>query len=119
MFKTRKPEVQPAVSADRVSAIAAKVAPKEYSKAGGRGRRATRETVYKQGRVTTLHGEKVPVVIKSLSETGCRVEYFRNAPLQGRVHVSEPSVPLSFWADVVWQGEGCSGLRVVPDSEIN
>lgn len=104
---------------DRILAIAAKPPPAEYVAYGGSGKRAKRSSVYKQGVLVLEHGEKLPVVIRNLSPSGCRVEYFQNRVLEGRILVTEPSLPLRAWGEVVWRGDGVAGLAFVetPDAE--
>jgi hypothetical protein len=106
----------PKVSLDRVTAILARDPPATYVSTGGNGQRARRSPVYKQGVAVLSHGEKLPVVIKNLSATGCRIEYFQAAHLEGRILILEPSVPLRQWGDVVWQGDGASGIAFVEDT---
>lgn len=98
------------VPLDRVRAIADRPAPAAYGTVGGSGKRAKRSSVYKQGAVVLAGGENLPVVIRNLSASGCRVEYFQNRRLEGRVLVTEPSLPLRRWGEVVWQGEGVCGI---------
>jgi hypothetical protein len=112
---TDKTKKRVMVPLDRVMAIAAKPAPHVYGCSGGRGQRSQRMAVYKQGLAILAHGEKLPVVIRNLSTTGCRIEYFQNIRLEGRILVTEPSIPLRQFADVVWQGEGASGVEFVVD----
>ena len=117
MFRKNKPETQVQVSPDRVKAVLAKKAtPTDYADST-RGQRAPRTTVFKQALATLPHGEKVPVVIKDMSATGVRVEFFQNRPLGDRVLITEASVPLRFWADVVWEDDGAVGLRNATPSE--
>lgn len=115
MFKKSKPTPTPAVPAARINAIASRIAPLDYCDAGARGRRPRRAPSFKQAIVRTSGGDQIPVVIRNISETGLRVEYFQSVPLgeQGeRVLVVEPSLPLRAWAEVVWQGNGAGGLHI-------
>ncbi len=114
MFRKNKP---PAIPARRVQAIAGQSAPTDYGDAATRDGRAARTTVFKQAMLMLPHGEKVPVVIKNMSSTGLRVEFFQNRPLGDRVLVTEASVPLRFWADVVWESDGAGGLRLKKESD--
>jgi hypothetical protein len=114
MFRRNK---QPAaIPATRVQAIAEMSAPTDYGDAVTSEGRAARTTVFKQAMLMLPHGEKLPVVIKNMSATGVRVEYFANRPLGDRVLITEPSVPLRFWADVVWETDGAGGLRLKNDT---
>ena len=114
MFRKSK---QPAtIPARRVQAIAEMSAPTDYGDAVTSEGRAARTTVYKHAMLMLPHGGKLPVVIKNMSSTGLRVEFFQNTPLGDRVLVTEPSVPLRFWADVVWEADGAGGLRLKKDT---
>jgi hypothetical protein len=111
--RTRKSTM---ISLDRISAITAKPAPSNYVEVGGRRPRASRHAVYKQGVAILSHGERVPVVIRNLSPKGCRIEYFQNRILEGRVLLEEPSISLRRWAEIVWHENGVSGLSFIdPD----
>jgi hypothetical protein len=115
MFKKSKPAPTPQVPAERINAIAARIPPIDYCDSSGRGRRPTRSPSFKQATVRTSGGDEVPVVIKNISSTGLRVEYFQARPLGehgDRVLIVEPSLPLRAWAQVVWQGDGAGGLQI-------
>lgn len=114
MFRKSK---QPAtIPAKRVQAIAEMTTPTDYGDAATSEGRAARTTVFKQAMLLMPHGEKMPVVIKNMSSTGLRVEFFQNRPLGDRVLVTEPSIPLRFWADVVWETDGAGGLQLKKDT---
>jgi hypothetical protein len=116
LFKKKDPTAAPVlVPAERVKAIAAKGPPAGYKDFGGRKPRAARKYMFKQAFAIMEHGERVPIAIKSLNATGLRVEHFQNRSLGDRVLISESSIPLHFWADVVWERDGAAGLRVVPE----
>ncbi|MDP3739488.1 MAG: hypothetical protein Q8R02_19020 [Hyphomonadaceae bacterium] len=70
-------------------------------------------TVYKPAYVMLSYGEKVPVVVKNMNSTGLRIEFFQNTTLGERVQIVEPSIPLRAWAEVVWERNGASGLRLI------
>jgi hypothetical protein len=55
-------------------------------------------------------GEQVPVVIKNISRTGCRIEFGENTQPAGRIRLMEQSLALDAWANVVWRGDGACGL---------
>jgi hypothetical protein len=61
------------------------------------------------------HGERLPVVIKNLSKTGARVEFFQNRLLDVHdfVRLSEQSTALNRNARVIWKRPGLLGLRFV------
>jgi hypothetical protein len=116
VFKKSDPRsAQVSVPAERVKAIAAKGAPSGYADFGGRKPRAARKYVFKQAFAIMECGERVPIAIKSMSETGLRVDHFQNRSLGDRVLISEPSIPLHCWAEVIWERDGAAGLRVVPE----
>lgn len=75
--------------------------------------RARREATFKQGTVTTRGGERVPVVIKNVSATGVRIEFFRDVTLGDHVLITESTLRLNTWAEVMWQSRGAAGLKFV------
>ncbi len=104
------------VPLDRIRSIAASPAPAEKTTVGKPDTRPPRKPVYKQALLILSHGEELPVVIRNLSHTGCRAEYFRKVYPSGRVRLNEPSLSLDTWASVAWNGEGACGLAF-EDSE--
>lgn len=106
----RKNATKPNMLGDRLKAIAEVKAPDAYEDAP-RDVRAQRDMVFKPAIAVTAYGEKVPVVIKNISETGARVEFFQNRPLKERLLLSESSLALRRWAEVVWEGDNAVGLR--------
>jgi hypothetical protein len=44
------------------------------------------------------------------------VEFFANRPLRERLLLSESSLALNQWADVVWEEDGAVGLRFTGQS---
>ncbi len=106
----RKNATKPNMLGDRLKAIADVKPPETYQDAP-RDVRAQRDKVFKPAIALTAYGEKVPVVIKNSSETGARVEFFANRPLKERLLLSESSLALRCWAEVVWEGENAAGLR--------
>ena len=107
----------PVVPLDRVKAVVAKPAPIGYGSVGSNGARSRRATVYKQGLAVLAHGEKLPVVIKNLSASGCRLEYFQKVRPEGRVLITEPSIPLRQHGDVVWHADGACGVQFVAEPD--
>lgn len=106
----RKNATKPNMLGDRLKAIADVKPPEAYEDAP-RDVRAQRDAVFKPAIAVTAFGEKVPVVIKNISETGARVEFFQNRPLKERLLLSESSLALRCWAEVVWEGDNAVGLR--------
>lgn len=98
------------VCADRVKAIASAPAAAEYRSVGKSGKRTPRQPVYKQAVAVLSHGEQLPVVVRNLSPTGCRIEFFKQVQPSGRIRLTEPSLPLDEMADVIWNAEGACGL---------
>jgi hypothetical protein len=76
-------------------------------------KRAERTATFKQGTITTRGGERVPVVVKNISSTGVRIEYFRDVQLGDHVLITEPTLQIRTWAEVMWQGRGAAGLKFV------
>lgn len=116
MFNSRKSvTVAPVVPPDRLQAIVGAPAPRDYTAAGGVRKRMPRASVRKSATLRLADGAELPVMIRNLSLAGCRIEF--SAPMQpsGRVLLSETSVPLELWAEVIWQGEGACGLAFEAD----
>jgi len=99
------------VPLDRIKAIATRAASAGYATVGQCLQRPARVPVYKHGVASLAYGEQLPVVIKNLSPTGCRIEYFQNRILEGRILLTESSIPLRVWGHVIWQGDCASGLE--------
>ncbi len=79
-----------------------------------RPERPQRETTFRQATVQLLGGERLDVVVKNLSETGARIEFFRKVILSEYVVLNEPVLRLRTRARVVWQQDGAAGLHFVP-----
>jgi hypothetical protein len=77
------------------------------------GNRADRHPTFKQGTLTTRGGERIPVVVKNISSTGVRVEFFKDVQLGDHVLLIEPTLQIRTWAEVIWQGRGAAGLKFV------
>lgn len=73
--------------------------------------RSGRKQVFRSATLTFITGEKLDVAIKNLSASGARVEFMRDVRLPDRVYLSEPTLPVSFWAYVIWQNRGSAGLE--------
>lgn len=109
MFR-KNATTRPNLLGDRLKAISEARPPEEYAYQQC-DLRAQRNTVFKPAIALTAFGEKVPVVIKNISESGARVEFFQNRSLKERLLLSESSLALQCWADVVWEGDNAVGLR--------
>jgi hypothetical protein len=100
---------------DRLKAITTRAAPNPdaYESVSSSHRRPVREPTYKPAVLVVGGGERLPVVIKNLSQTGAKVEFFQNRELSGRVRLVEQSVNLDALGDVAWQRDGMVGLTFV------
>jgi hypothetical protein len=113
MFKKGKNEPYDPL-ADRMRKISnVPVEEHTYSTVQNTGR-AVREQTFKQGTITTRGGERVPVVLKNVSKTGVRIEFFRDVILGDHVLITEPTLRLNIWAEVMWQSRGAAGLKFIP-----
>jgi hypothetical protein len=101
--------------ADRMRKISGPNAPEEktYTSIHQDNKRAERQPTFKQATVTTRGGERIAVVVKNISDTGARIEYMREVPLGDHVLLSEPTLRIKTWAEVVWETRGAAGLRFV------
>lgn len=114
MFK--KPE-KPDPMADRLRRIAAKPAIEDVTEYKGEPKkedaRPARQPTFKQGTIQLRSGERLDVVVKNVSDTGARIEFFRKITLTDSVLLTEPTLRLRTWAYVMWQTEGAAGLQFV------
>lgn len=69
--------------------------------------------MFRHGVVIIESGQKLSVAIKSLSETGARVEFFTAVTLPPTVLLSEPTLRLRRRARVVWQRDGVASLEFI------
>lgn len=76
-----------------------------------KGDRAPREATYKQATIQMRTGERVPVVVKNVSETGARIEFFKDVFLSDVVYLMEPTLDIRTWCDVVWEDDKSAGLH--------
>jgi hypothetical protein len=76
-------------------------------------KRSSRQPTFKQATITTRGGERIPVVVKNVSDTGARVEYMREVTLGDHVLISEPTLRIKTWAEVMWETRGAAGLKFV------
>ena len=102
---------------ERLNAIAGQAAPRIYSELSARAQRGSRQAVYRQATAMLEGGEVLPVVVRNLGSSGCRIEFFRQTPLSGRILIDESSLPLHAWAEVMWQGDGAAGLRFLENQD--
>lgn len=115
MFK--KPDKKPDPLADRMRKISAQPALEDDAYKPDRTlqnrNRAPRQLTFKQGTITMQGGERMDVVVKNLSDTGARIEYFRKVHLTEMVVLSEPTMRIKTRARVMWQTDGAAGLQFV------
>ena len=78
-------------------------------------KRRPRRVTFKQATIILSGGEKVDVVVKNVSDTGVRIEFFRRMILTDKVIISEPTLRIRKWARVMWQTEGAAGLHFLED----
>lgn len=114
MFKKSGPPASDPL-ANRLRQIAAKPALEEsqYEPTRAKDQRAPRQATFKQGTITLSGGERVDVVVKNVSDTGMRVEFFRKVTLTDQVIIAEPTLRIRRWARVMWQTEGAAGLQFI------
>jgi hypothetical protein len=105
------PKKNPSALSDRLKAIKDRPPP-DYEAARG-SKRSERAATFKQATLTLEHGERLAVVIKNLSRTGARVEFFQNRDLEvgDYVRLSEQSTALKRGARVIWKRPGLVGLK--------
>ncbi len=99
--------------ANRLRQIAARPAlgETEYAPTKKNDERSPRQPTFKQATVTLAGGERMDVVVKNVSDTGLRIEFFKKVTLTEQVLVAEPTLRIRRWARVMWQTEGAAGLQ--------
>jgi hypothetical protein len=100
---------------DRMRKISGAAPPEEktYTSIHQDNKRSPRQATFKQATITTRGGERIAVVVKNVSDTGARIEYMREVSLGDHVLLSEPTLRIKTWAEVVWETRGAAGLRFV------
>lgn len=76
-----------------------------------KGDRALRDPTYKQATVQLRGGERLPVVVKNVSDTGARIDFFKDVALSDVVYLIEPTLDIRTWCDVVWEEDNSAGLH--------
>lgn len=113
MFRTNRPALEARLN-DRLKAISTRAAaPPEIEVATPPSRRRERKSTFRQGVLILALGERLPVVIKNLSDSGARVEFFQNTKLAGHARLMEQSLGLDRHARIVWQRQGQVGLKFI------
>ncbi|MEP7210159.1 MAG: hypothetical protein ABI740_04920, partial [Alphaproteobacteria bacterium] len=87
----------------------------EYKPSKKNDSRSPRQATFKQGTVTLSGGERMDVVVKNVSDTGLRIEFFRKVTLTDMVIIAEPTLRIRKWATVMWQTEGAAGLQFIDE----
>ena len=75
--------------------------------------RSQRIDVFRPALLTLTRGEKVPAIIRNISETGARIEFFQYQALSDVVLLSEPTASMRVFAEVVWDKDGAGGLQFI------
>jgi hypothetical protein len=75
--------------------------------------RKPRTATFKQATIQLSTGERMDVVVKNVSDTGARIEYFRKVTLTDRILISEPTLRMKKWAKVMWQTDGAAGVEFI------
>jgi hypothetical protein len=53
------------------------------------------------------------VVVKDASVSGVRIEFFRHVALTDKLMISEATLRIRSWTQVIWQTAGAAGLMFV------
>ena len=75
--------------------------------------RAAREPLFRNGVLVLGSGQRLSVIIKNLSATGARIDFFVKTELPDEVMLNEPTLKLMTRARVVWRLEGSAGLEFI------
>ncbi|KAF0184577.1 MAG: PilZ domain-containing protein [Hyphomonadaceae bacterium] len=75
--------------------------------------RAQREAHFRNGVLILGGGQRLSVIIKNLSETGARIDFFVKLELPEEVVINEPTLKLVRRARIVWRTEGSAGLEFI------
>lgn len=75
--------------------------------------RNPRDPVFRNATLQLDDTERLAVVIKNMSPTGARVEYFTKRELPPVVTLLESTMKLRQRARVVWQRDGVAGLEFI------
>jgi hypothetical protein len=73
--------------------------------------RQPRERTFRMGILLADNGERIPVVIKDVNDTGARVEFVSRMELPASVVLVEPTLKLHRRAHVIWQSGGAAGVQ--------
>lgn len=76
--------------------------------------RAEREPHFRNGVVQLAGGQRLSVIIKNLSATGARIDFFVKTELPDEIVLQEPTLKLMTRARVVWRAEGAVGVEFIP-----
>jgi hypothetical protein len=75
--------------------------------------RNPREPLFRNATLLIDEKERLAVVIKNLSATGARIEYFTKLELPPVVMLVETTMKIRRRARVIWQRDGVAGLEFV------
>lgn len=78
-------------------------------------KRDERQPSYRQGVVQLPDGQRFTVVLKNVSPTGARIEYFIKNELPDEIVIIEPTMKIRHRARVVWQGDGVAGIAYLEE----
>jgi PilZ domain len=73
--------------------------------------RSDREPHFRNGVLLLPGGQRLSVIIKNLSDTGARIDFFVKTELPDEVVLNEPTLKLMTRARVVWRNDGAAGLE--------
>jgi hypothetical protein len=73
--------------------------------------RDPRQPTFKPATIRLAGGERMDVVVKDASASGVKIVFLRRVRLTDQIMISEPTLRISTWAQVVWQTVGAAGLR--------
>lgn len=74
-------------------------------------RQSERKEAFKQGLFLSASGERVQIVLKNISDTGARVDFFSGTAIFGQGELIVPSLGIKRSVRVVWKDQNSAGLR--------
>lgn len=114
MFGRSDKDKQYSILAGRVRSVARPIAPSVRStvtRGFGRQSRSERAPTFREGNLLLAGGTKERVVVRNISATGARVDFFSAGALSSRVLLSARSLGIQRWARVVWSDAHSAGLE--------
>jgi hypothetical protein len=113
MFGKSAPSKASDQLASRVRKIAAEPVAEAAHQAAPSDRRDPRQRTFKPATITLASGERMDVVVKDASVSGVRIEFFRHVALTDKLMISEATLRIRSWTQVIWQTAGAAGLMFV------